>query len=491
MSYWLIAVPNEGKKREVALKQLDAATMARGLSANHALRIPSDLKVGTLDSLMALSDELSKFDALVGGTTKKIEKTYFEIYRSEAKDGAPSKDQNQNKTNEPSELLIGQDTPKDYVEKFAWNKNRYNTSLPLRQLIDTIVKDATKAEETLKKQVTDYNDVRTSYNVIERRDTGSLLVKPLGPYVKKTDIIEGDYLTTLLLVIPRQKAEEFELTYEKVEEEFEIRQAEEKKKKEEEAKIRAEQEQKRKDEQAKASGITVAELEKRLADKEEEKRQRKQQEKEHHDAQTHDHHEEKKKEETIITKIDEHEEKKKAKAGSCRNVVPGSARKLCDENFDEYVLYRVVVLKKGLETIKQICRDKRWTVRPFKYDPDEDKKQKEYKEQLLAKRKQQWNFLIRWCQTTYSEIFAAWIHLKVVRLFVEAVLRYGLPVDFSAAIIEPFVGKDKQLRGVLQELYAKLASENVTAALDSSEQDLSGFGQDFYPYVYLPLSIRD
>jgi len=291
MSYWLIAVPNEGKKREVALKTLDNASMARGLSSNHSLRIPSDLKVGTLDSLMALSDELSKFDLNVGGTSKKIEKTYFEIYRSEAKEGVPNT-KDQAKTNEPSELLVGQDTPKDYVEKFAWNKNRYNTSLPLRQLVDTIVKDATKAEDTLKKQVLDYNEVRTSYNVIERRDTGSLLVKPLGPYVKKADIVEGEYLSTLLLVVPRQRMEEFDQTYETVEEEFEIRQAEEKKKKDEEAKLRAEQEYKRKEEQAKASGISVAELEKRLFDKEEEKRARKQQEKdkEHHDALANEHH---------------------------------------------------------------------------------------------------------------------------------------------------------------------------------------------------------
>jgi len=98
---------------------------------------------------------------------------------------------------------------------------------------------------------------------------------------------------------------------------------------------------------------------------------------------------------------------------------------------------------------------------------------------------------MRWCITTYSDTFAAWIHLKAIRLYVEAVLRYGLPVDFSAAIIEPIHGKERYLRAALDQLYGKLANASLTQALDSSEPDLSGLGADFYPYVYLPLVLND
>jgi V-ATPase subunit C len=39
----------------------------------------------------------------------------------------------------------------------------------------------------------------------------------------------------------------------------------------------------------------------------------------------------------------------------------------------------------------------------------------------------------------YSQ--AAWIHIKLIRGFVESVLRYGLPIDFSTYLVDPVKGK--------------------------------------------------
>jgi V-type H+-transporting ATPase subunit C len=102
--------------------------------------------------------------------------------------------------------------------------------------------------------------------------------------------------------------------------------------------------------------------------------------------------------------------------------------------------------------------------------------------------------LIRWCTTTYTEIFSAWLHLKAVRLYVESVLRYGLPFSAQAALLEPHRGKERQLRDVLKNLYGqRLAGNNaaLTQQLDPNEPDISGLGADFYPYVYLPLNISE
>lgn len=35
--------------------------------------------------------------------------------------------------------------------------------------------------------------------------------------------------------------------------------------------------------------------------------------------------------------------------------------------------------------------------------------------------------LEQWCITSYGEAFSSWIHVCAVRLFVESILRYGLP----------------------------------------------------------------
>lgn len=100
---------------------------------------------------------------------------------------------------------------------------------------------------------------------------------------------------------------------------------------------------------------------------------------------------------------------------------------------------------------------------------------------------------MRWCTTTYAEVFTGWVHLKAIRLYVESVLRYGLPFNSQAILLEPTRNKDRQLRDVLKTLYGNLAGNNanLTTALDPNETDLSGLGADFYSYVYLSLNFAD
>jgi V-type H+-transporting ATPase subunit C len=73
--YWLISAPKATKGPSV-FETLNKKTSA--LSANYLFAIP-DLKVGTLDSLMALSDDLAKIDLFVENTTKKIVRQLVEI----------------------------------------------------------------------------------------------------------------------------------------------------------------------------------------------------------------------------------------------------------------------------------------------------------------------------------------------------------------------------------------------------------------------------
>ena len=49
---------------------------------------------------------------------------------------------------------------------------------------------------------------------------------------------------------------------------------------------------------------------------------------------------------------------------------------------------------------------------------------------MVAERKAN---LEQWCRTSYGEAFSALVHVNAVRLFVESVLRYGLPPCFVAA----------------------------------------------------------
>lgn len=52
-----------------------------------------------------------------------------------------------------------------------------------------------------------------------------------------------------------------------------------------------------------------------------------------------------------------------------------------------------------------------------------------------------------------TQAFVVWAHMCVVRLFVEAILRYGLPPAFQAAVLQPYEKKEARLRGALAQAF--------------------------------------
>jgi V-type H+-transporting ATPase subunit C len=495
--YWLIAVPNENKNEQATRGKLAART--KQFCDVRAFSLPT-LKVGTLDALVQLSDETSKIDAFLEQTSKKLERTASDLVRSAPDANSASGGASTTASKGPApmvELKINDMSPDDYIQRWQWDEKRYSSkNRSIGQLTDGIYKDALKADEELKIKMAEFNDLKSNLLASERKETGSLLVKPLGPYIKKSDIIETEHLTTLFIVVPKNKEQEFVASYETLEDQFAEREAEKAKEKE--------QRQKERDEarQAKAAKV-AAEWEKNKKEKEakDEKSNNPEEEKKREDDRKRREEDEKKKEEEERAE----EEKKRAeealrevkRKATKRNVVPRSAIKISTpaekgEEEDEFVLYRVIVFNKGADSYRNMCREKRYTIRPFKYDPEDDKSQLDKKKAMEKKMQHQYGYLVNFAKTAYSDLFAAWIHVKAMRLFVEAVLRYGLPIDFNASLIKPRKDLQKKLRDALQELYGKLAGDpSLTQQLESGETDLSGTGADFYPYVYLTITLTE
>lgn len=63
--YWLISIPAESAPRQ-RYDKLCVATSREQLAQNYLFHIP-DLKVGTLDSLVALSDDFARLDSYIEG----------------------------------------------------------------------------------------------------------------------------------------------------------------------------------------------------------------------------------------------------------------------------------------------------------------------------------------------------------------------------------------------------------------------------------------
>ena len=77
---------------------------------------------------------------------------------------------------------------------------------------------------------------------------------------------------------------------------------------------------------------------------------------------------------------------------------------------------------------------------------------------MTADKKRQFGPLVRWLKVNFSECFMAWIHVKALRVFVESVLRYGLPVNFQGMVLLPQKKTQKKLRDTLNQTYAHLDS---------------------------------
>ena len=114
-------------------------------------------------------------------------------------------------------------------------------------------------------------------------------------------------------------------------------------------------------------------------------------------------------------------------------VVPRSANLVASD--DDFTLYAVTTFKKHSAEFIHKCRENKWIPRDFKYV--EGGKEEEWKEveRVGNDAHKLWGETLRLGRTAWSEAVMVWIHILVLRVFVETVLRYGLPLDFVCTII--------------------------------------------------------
>merc|ERR1712032_346009 len=110
------------------------------------------------------------------------------------------------------------------------------------------------------------------------------------------------------------------------------------------------------------------------------------------------------------------------------------------------------------------CKEKRYVVRDFKYDPTQASKSAMLLEQMQVEVEGMKTGLTRWCRTHYGEAFVAWMHIKV-----ESVLRYGLPVDFTAVLYMTKKGKEVALIDSLDSAFGKKEDDGGENGEDAEE----------------------
>jgi len=132
-------------------------------------------------------------------------------------------------------------------------------------------------------------------------------------------------------------------------------------------------------------------------------------------------------------------------------------------------------MKHASDDFKTKCRAKRFTAR--KYDPGQTISDEDLTK-LKSKYDKVQRHLIRWASTNYGEAFYMWVHLKCIQVYVESILRFGLPANFQPMLVIPKKNHEPKLEKLLCAHYSYIGRD--FADVEEEEQT----GEKFFPYVF-------
>jgi len=369
MVYWLVSLPLLQSRRDRTWEALQEKTSyGQQLSSNSKLEVP-ELRVGTLDTLMALSDDLVKVNTAVEAIVSKIRRTIHDI-------AGPSAIHSLKVENLPVE---------SYLTRFKWDEPKFPVRRPLKETVEKIGEVMSHIEDELKMKVSEYNTVKSQISAALRKQGGSLAVRDISGLVKPSQVIDSENLVTLFVVVSKYSIKDWETTYEKL----------------------------------------------------------------------------------------------------CDFVVPRSTRIITEDQ--DYALCSVVLFRRVADDFKTAARLKGFQVKEY-VPPAPEGAAAEVPvnmslDQLKAEGEAKRATLETWCRTAYGEAFVSWMHLCVVRLFVESILRYGLPPAFQAAVVKPLPKMEVRLRTALATTFGTGVSywkDEGAVAAGTVVSEL-----DAHPYVSL------
>lgn len=369
MPFWFCSLPLVNKRKEQTWELLQEKTTS--FSKNAKFNIP-ELRVGTLDTLMQLSDDLAKTNNLMEIVVTKLRRQIHDLSGSESTEVPKVKGQ----------------TIEDFVSRFSWNEAKYQAKRPLKELAEVITEGIARIEDDLKVKISEYNNMKGQLSAVARKAGGSLAVRDISTMVKPSQIVDSENMTTVFVVVGKFALKEWETSYEKM----------------------------------------------------------------------------------------------------CNFVVPRSSKHVSEDN--DYILVSAVLFKRVLDDFKTACRAKGFQVREYKpASAEAGDLTKEQVEQLGKDVKSKKAALEQWSRTAFEEAFSSWVHLVAIRMFVESILRYGLPPAYQAAVVIPKDKSEARLRQILNTAFGAGSGDFWTD--DGSGTSFAGLAGDseMFPYVSFTISL--
>lgn len=153
------------------------------LCENFKFHIP-DLKVGTLDQLVGLSDDLGKLDAYVETITRKVAAYLGDVLEDQrdklienllANNGETRHEPVISSRNNWGIPFILVDLSQ-YITRFQWDMAKYPIKQSLRNIADIISKQVGQIDADLKTKSSAYNSLKGNLQNLEKKQTWELLI---------------------------------------------------------------------------------------------------------------------------------------------------------------------------------------------------------------------------------------------------------------------------------------------------------------------------
>lgn len=174
-SVWFISAPANPTKDDTITKlaeRLSPAKTGVDLAQISPFQLP-DFKVGTLDLLMVLSDELLKADNSIEGVVVKLADTLRALVNNDPAQWA-------------QQLLVGDsiiylisESIDVYLNSFQWNTMKYRSDKTLKELADGIIQvftffliqEVNTSDALIKTKLTAYNQTKGQLQTLYRKQT--------------------------------------------------------------------------------------------------------------------------------------------------------------------------------------------------------------------------------------------------------------------------------------------------------------------------------
>lgn len=164
-------------------------------------------------------------------------------------------------------------------------------------------------------------------------------------------------------------------------------------------------------------------------------------------------------------------------------IVPGAVKAVNVTDKDGNGVYRIVAYQDQAEDVVKACRKQSISARIFNFNQEQWQEDKKTYGILQETYQNKTNTLHKLASDQFQEMFSALMHLKVIRAYIDGVLRFGIEPKFMIGVVLPKRGTEKK---ILLEMTDCLAQEDLKEMygekIDASEAD------DYWPFVCIPLT---